>query len=49
MQMAKSKFNVGVQVKYYSTDTIELTAAYDVDVRQDYTAHSGLIRAGMRF
>jgi uncharacterized protein with beta-barrel porin domain len=46
---AQNKFNLGAQLKYYSTENIELTASYDFDVKQDYAAHAGFLRAGWKF
>lgn len=46
---AQTTFNVGAGVTYYSTTNWELSAAYNYDVKSDYDAHSGTLRAGYKF
>ena len=46
---AENKYTLGVQVKYYAVDGLEMTAAYDLELRQDYLSHAGVLRAGWRF
>ena len=46
---AQATFNVGAGVTYYSTTNWELTAEYDFEIKSDYDAHAGLLRAGYRF
>jgi outer membrane autotransporter protein len=46
---ARNKYNLGAQIKYYSTDNVELTASYDFDLKQDYAAHAAFLRAGYKF
>lgn len=42
---AQGTFNIGAGVQYYSTDSWELSANYDLTVKSDYTAHAGLVKA----
>ncbi|MBU0858776.1 MAG: autotransporter outer membrane beta-barrel domain-containing protein, partial [Alphaproteobacteria bacterium] len=46
---SKHGFNVGGAMALYTTDAWEFTANYDYDFRSDYDAHSGYIRAGVKF
>jgi uncharacterized protein with beta-barrel porin domain len=46
---ARNKFTAGAQFKYFSVDNVELTAAYDFDLKQGYTSHTGMLRAGYKF
>ncbi len=46
---ARDKYTLGAQVKYYGVQSLELTAAYDLELKEDYVSHTGLIRAGWRF
>jgi hypothetical protein len=36
-------------MKYYSVDNLELTASYDLDLKQQFISHAGLLRVGYRF
>lgn len=42
-------FNIGAGVNFYSNTNWQLTADYDYEVKSDYDAHSGVVRAGYRF
>lgn len=46
---AQTTFNVGAGVTYYSSTNWELSAAYDYEVKSDYDAHSGTLRAAYKF
>ncbi len=46
---ARHKVTLGAQLKYYSADNLELTAAYNFDIKQDYIANAALLRAGWKF
>ncbi len=46
---ARSKFNAGAGLTYYTTTNWELSANYDFEVKADYAAHSGFLRAGYKF
>jgi outer membrane autotransporter protein len=46
---ARSRFNLGTSLTWYTTSTWEFKAAYDYDYRQDYAAHSGLLRGTFRY
>lgn len=46
---ARSKFNVGAGLTYYTTTNWELSANYDFEIKADYDAHSGILRAGYKF
>ncbi len=46
---AQSTFNIGAGLTYYTTDNWELTANYDFEVKEDYDAHSGYLRAAYKF
>lgn len=46
---ARSKFNVGAGLTYYTTTNWELSANYDYEIKADYDAHSGWVRAGYKF
>lgn len=46
---ARSTFNVGAGMKLYTTDNWEFSAKYDFEYKADYDAHSGYLRAGVKF
>lgn len=46
---ARSTFNVGAGMKLYTTDNWEFSANYDFEFKSDYDAHSGYLRAGVKF
>ncbi len=46
---ARDRLTLGGQVRYFNTAGLELTAAYDAEVKEDYISHTGLLRAGLRF
>ncbi|TAL39346.1 MAG: autotransporter outer membrane beta-barrel domain-containing protein, partial [Alphaproteobacteria bacterium] len=46
---ARSRFNAGADLKFYTTGTWQFKAAYDFDYKQDYYAHSGVLRAAVKF
>lgn len=46
---ARSTFNVGAGVKFHTVQNWDFTANYDFEVKSDYQAHSGFLRAGYRF
>lgn len=46
---AQSTFNVGGSLTYYAVNNWEFTANYDFEVKSDYDAHSGYLRAAYKF
>jgi outer membrane autotransporter protein len=46
---AQTTFNIGAGLTYFSTTNWELSAAYDYEVKSDFDAHSGSLRAAYRF
>ncbi len=46
---AQSSFDIGAALTYYSTDNWELTANYDFEIKEDYDAHAGYLRAAYKF
>jgi outer membrane autotransporter protein len=46
---ARSRFNVGTSLTWYTTSTWEFKAGYDFDYRKDYGAHTGLLRGAFRY
>jgi outer membrane autotransporter protein len=46
---ARSTFNVGAGVDFYSANNWQVKADYDFNIKSDYTAHTGMVRAGYRF
>jgi outer membrane autotransporter protein len=46
---AQHAFNVGAGLSLFDTSGWEFTANYDYDFKSDYDAHSGFIRAGVKF
>ncbi len=46
---AQATFNLGAGLTYFSTDNWELSAAYDFEIKEDYDAHSGYLRAAYKF
>ncbi len=46
---AQHTFNIGAGVTYFTTDNWELTAEYDFELKSDYDAHSGVLRAAYKF
>lgn len=46
---AQHSFNAGGSLSLYTTDSWEFTANYDFDFKTDYHAHSGYLRAGVKF
>lgn len=46
---AQGTFNLGAGVTYFSTTNWELTANYDYEVKSDYDAHNGQLRAAYKF
>jgi outer membrane autotransporter protein len=48
-EQARSRFNVGGSLRYYTAGNWDFTASYNYDFRADYGAHSGMVRAGYKF
>ncbi|MEZ0224913.1 MAG: autotransporter outer membrane beta-barrel domain-containing protein [Alphaproteobacteria bacterium] len=46
---ARSRFNIGTSLTWYTTSTWEFKAGYDFDYRADYGAHTGLFRGTLRY
>lgn len=46
---ADGTFNVGASIGYALDNNWEFTADYDYQVKSDYDAHSGFVRAGYKF
>lgn len=46
---AQTTFNVGAGITYFSSTNWELSAAYDYEVKSDYDAHAGTVRAAYKF
>ncbi|MEZ0260833.1 MAG: autotransporter domain-containing protein [Alphaproteobacteria bacterium] len=46
---ARSRLNFGAGLTYQTSSSWELHAGYDLDLKQDYHAHSGTVRASIRF
>ncbi len=46
---AQSTFDLGAGVTYYAVDNWELTADYTFEFKEDYDAHSGVLRAAYKF
>ncbi|MDB5490617.1 MAG: hypothetical protein JWO78_466 [Micavibrio sp.] len=46
---ARSTYTAGAGLKYYATNNWELSARYNFDAKEDYTAHAGLLRASYKF
>jgi outer membrane autotransporter protein len=46
---ARSTFNAGAGLKLFTTDNWEFSANYDFEFKSDYDAHSGYLRAGVKF
>jgi len=46
---AKGTTNIGAGLKYQATNNWTFSASYDFEVKQDYTAHAGILRAGYGF
>ncbi|NCC21779.1 MAG: autotransporter domain-containing protein [Alphaproteobacteria bacterium] len=46
---AQSTFNIGGAVTYYAVNNWEFTANYDFEVKEDYDAHAGYLRAAYKF
>lgn len=42
-------FNVGAGLTFYTTANWELSANYDYELKEDYDAHNGYVRAAYRF
>lgn len=42
---AQSRFNIGTGVTWESNGNWDLSAAYDYELKEDYDAHSGMVRA----
>jgi outer membrane autotransporter protein len=47
--IARTRLNSGVSMVWFTGGGWDLKAAYDVDVKQDYFAHAGTLRATGRF
>ncbi|MCB9964543.1 MAG: autotransporter domain-containing protein [Rhodospirillales bacterium] len=45
----QNTFNVGAGLSFYSSSNFELSANYDYELKEDYDAHNGYIRAGFKF
>ena len=45
----RTTFDVGVGAKYFSTQNWEFTANYDYELKSDYAAHAGYVRAAYKF
>lgn len=43
------KFNIGAGIAYEAANNWELNAEYDFEVKEDYDAHSGVVRASYKF
>lgn len=46
---ARSTFNIGTAVTYELDNNWALTADYDYEIKSDFDAHSGMVRAGYKF
>ncbi|MCC7304869.1 MAG: autotransporter domain-containing protein [Alphaproteobacteria bacterium] len=46
---ARTTFNVGADLTFHSTTNWDLKAAYDFEIKSDYDAHSGLLKAAYKF
>jgi len=46
---ARGTTNIGAGMQYKATNNLTLSAGYDFEIRQDYTAHAGIVRAGYEF
>ena len=46
---AQTTYDAGLGVTYYTTGHWELTADYDYEMKEDYSSHAGVLRAGYRF
>jgi autotransporter family porin len=49
LEPAKGTFNVGASLGYAMDNNWEFTASYDYEVKSDFDAHSGYVRAGYKF
>jgi len=45
----RSTFNAGADLKFLATTNWEFSAGYDFTAKSQYTAHSGILRAGYKF
>ena len=45
----QNRFNIGAGLTYLSTTNWEFQAQYNFDTREDYSAHSGYLRAAYKF
>ncbi len=46
---ARSTFNLGAGLSFYSHDGFDLSAQYDAQIKQNYTAHAGFVRMAWAF
>jgi len=46
---ARGTATIGAGLQYQATSNWTLSAGYDFEIRQDYTAHAGILRAGYAF
>jgi outer membrane autotransporter protein len=46
---AQGTFDVGAEISYHTTDNWQFTLNYDFELKQDFDAHSGYLRAGYKF
>ncbi len=49
LEPAHGTFNIGASIGYELDSNWEFTADYDYEVKSDYDAHSGFVRAGYKF
>ena len=46
---ARSRIDAGAGLSYQTTDNWQFSANYDYNFKEDFSAHSGYLRAGYRF
>jgi outer membrane autotransporter protein len=46
---AQHRFNIGTGLTYTTPGNWELKAAYDYELKEDFSAHSGLLKASYKF
>ncbi len=49
MDPARSQFDVGASIQYLTTNNWDFSAQYNYEIKSDYDAHSGILRAGYKF
>jgi outer membrane autotransporter protein len=46
---SQHSLNAGASLSLFTQDNMELTGSYDFEYKEDYNAHAGFVRAGVKF